>query len=150
MDKIKQKALAIKRKFGTSNPFDICSELNITIHYADLPDNVKGFYFKYFKNYIIVINDSLGYEEQRITVAHELGHIFLHGATNSFQISSYTNLSVEKLERQADYFASCLLIDDETLNCEYYADREYVTVTDIARINKVPPYYVELYTHMSP
>lgn len=146
MDKIKQKARSLKKKYGTNDPFRICSELDVTVYYGDLPENVNGFFFKYFKNHIIVLNDTLSYEQRRITAAHELGHILLHGATNTFQLSAYTNLSVEKLEKQADYFASCLLIDDETMNYNNYSDSEAVTVNNIAQINRVPQYFVELYS----
>lgn len=146
MDKIKKKAQSLKRKYGTDNPFDICKEMGIHIMYRELPDNVNGLFFQFLKNYIIILNDSLTYEQSRVTAAHELGHILLHGGTNSFQISSYTNIPVEKLERQADYFACCLLIDSESVSP--YDEADCLTVGDIACANRVPVYFAELYTHM--
>lgn len=146
MDKIMQKALNLKKKYKTSCPFDICREMDIKILHRDLPDSVNGFYFRLLKNCIIILNDSLGYEESRVTAAHELGHILLHGGTNSFQISTFTDIPVEKLERQADYFACCLLIDAESL-CTSDSE-DCLTVSDIACANRVPTYYAELYTHL--
>lgn len=146
MDKIKKKAQNLKRKYDTDNPFEICEEMGIHTIYRELPDNVNGFYLQILKNYIIILNDNLSYEQSRITAAHELGHIILHGGTNSFQISSLTDISVEKLEKQADYFASCLLIDNESIiPCD---ENECMTVDDIACANRVPIYFAELYTHM--
>ncbi len=143
MDKIKQKARNIKKKYATTSPFDICEEMGITLFYSDLPETVNGLFFKCLKNYVIIVNEALSYEECRVTVAHELGHILLHGSTNSFQLSTYTDLSVEKLEQQADYFASCLLIDEQEIESAYYGSP--ITMSDIASISRLPVSMVELY-----
>lgn len=145
MDKIKQKAQSLKKKYSTSSPFEICEELGITLFYAELPESVKGLFFKLFKNYIIIVNEDLSYEECRVTVAHELGHILLHGSTNSFQLSTFTNLSVEKLEQQADYFASCLLIDEEEIESACYGSS--FTMSDVASISRLPISLVQLYAN---
>ena len=54
------------------------------------------------KNYIIIINENLPYEDQRVTAAHELGHIILHGKTNSFQLTECTDIPIERLENEID------------------------------------------------
>lgn len=143
MDKIKRRAESIKNKFSTSDPFTICEEMGISLFYSDLPQTVNGLFFKCLKNYVIILNDSLSFEECRVTAAHELGHIVLHGTTNSFQLTEYTDIPISKLEQQADYFASCLLIDEQELEHNYCGTP--LSVEDIASISQLPESLVKLY-----
>ncbi len=145
MKEILRKANRLKRKYGTSCPFEICEEMGINIFYFDLPQCVKGLFFKYFKNYIIIVNEELSYEECRVTVAHELGHIILHNTTNSFQLMVNTDFPVQKLENEADYFASCLLIDENELRQDFGGCT--LTVKDIACISRLPEDMVQLYAN---
>lgn len=143
MDKIKRRAENLKKRFSSSDPFRICEEMGISLFYTDLPSTVNGLFFKCLKNYIIIVNDSLSFEECRVTVAHELGHILLHGGTNSFQLSMYTDIPISKLEQQANYFASCLLIDEDELTHDYCGSA--LSVEDIASISRLPESLVQLY-----
>ncbi len=146
MDKIKQRAISLKRKYRTSCPFDICKEMGIPVIKRELPENIKGIFYKCLKNYIIILNSDLDYEESRITAAHELGHLLLHGATNSFQLQQTSDIFLNKMEKQADYFASCLLIDEDSF--ELCDKSDGMTLNDIAYANRVPVYFAQLYSHM--
>ena len=143
MSNIKHKAEYLKKKYKTSNPFEVCEYMGIDIFYFDLPDCVNGLFFKYLKNYIIILNEHLDYESSRVTVAHELGHIVLHDKINSFQLISNTDIPLAKLENEADYFATCLLIDEDELKSEYCGYP--LTVKDIAGISRLPEGMVQLY-----
>lgn len=145
MRDIQQKANNLKKKYGTACPFELCEKMGINIFYFDLPDCVNGLFFKYFKNYIIIVNSGLCYEDCRVTVAHELGHIILHNTTNSFQISVNTDIPIQRLEKEADYFASCLLIDENEIKSEYCGNS--LTVRDIASISRLPESMVILYAN---
>lgn len=147
MNDIKQKAAYLKKKYNTSNPFEICEQMGIRIFYFDLPESVNGLFFKYFKNYIIIINSSLCYEDCRVTAAHELGHIILHKSVNSFQLMSNTDIPIQKLENEADYFASCLLIDEKEIYSDYGGNT--LTVRDVACISRLPEKLVQLYINKS-
>ncbi len=98
------------KKYGTSDPFEICDRMDIKVIRQELPDNVNGFFVKILKNYVIILNESCPHEFSRFVLAHELGHIIIHGGTNSIDMRLNTNLCVEKHERQADCFAGCLLL----------------------------------------
>lgn len=143
MKEIRRKVDYLKKKYGTSCPFEICEAMGINIFYFDLPDCVNGLFFKYFKNYIIIVNPELCYEECRVTVAHELGHIILHDTTNSFQLMVNTDIPIQRFENEADFFASCLLIDEKEIRSEYCGCS--LTVRDIACISRLPESMVELY-----
>lgn len=143
MKNVKAKAEYLKRKYCTSCPFELCDLLGINVFYYELPDCVNGFFFKCMKNYIIIINESLSVEQRRVTAAHELGHIVLHGTTNSFIMESCTDLPVERLENEADYFASCLLIDEEELLSDYCGST--LSYSDVASISRLPEHMVRLY-----
>lgn len=145
MRDIQQKANNLKKKYGTACPFELCEKMGINIFYFDLPDCVNGLFFKYFKNYIIIVNLGLCYEDCRVTVAHELGHIILHNTTNSFQLSVNTDIPIQRLEKEADYFASCLLIDENEIKSEYCGNS--LTVRDIASISRLPESMVILYAN---
>ena len=147
MDKIKEKVKDLKKKHRTSCPFELCDALGISVFYYDLPDCVNGFYFKCMKNYIIIINENLPYENHRVTAAHELGHIILHGKTNSFQLTECTDIPIERLENEADYFASCLLIDEIQLKYDY--GDSPLSCSDVASICMLPERMVRLYAYKS-
>ena len=145
MREIQRKVNNLKKKYNTSCPFEICDKMGINIFYFDLPNCVNGLFFKSFRNYIIIVNSELCYEDCRVTVAHELGHIFLHNTTNSFQLTVNTDIPIQRLENEADYFASCLLIDENEIRSEYCGCS--LTVRDIACISKLPESMVKLYAN---
>lgn len=147
LKKIKAKAEYLKKKHRTSCPFELCDALGINIFYYELPVSVNGLFFKCMKNYIIIINENLSYEQRRVTVAHELGHILLHSTTNSFLLESCTDLPIERLENEADYFASCLLIDEDQLRSDYFGCS--LSYSDVASISRLPEHMVRLYATQS-
>ena len=87
----------------------------------------------------------MSYEDKRVTAAHELGHIILHGKTNSFQLTEYTDIPIERLENEADYFASCLLIDEEQLRSDY--GECPLSLGEVACISRLPERMVKLYAY---
>lgn len=145
MHSIKLKAQQLKDKYGTNSPFEILSQMGVSVSYQELPSQTDGFFFELNGNLYVVISDRLEGDEAAAVAAHELGHIVLHDTCNSLFIQLYTNIPISQLEQQADFFAACLLIDDETLEHSEYDSS--VTVYDIARMNRVPLRYAVLYTH---
>ena len=124
---IKRKVAYLKRKYGTSNPFDIASAMGTLIFFEDL-GTVNGYYNKPFRIKQIHINQNLPRHMQTFTCAHELGHSILHPNANTPFLRSNTFLLVDKMEIESNKFALELLIDDETL--EEYKD---MTTDQLAR-----------------
>lgn len=124
------------KKYGTANPFEICDAMNIKVIRQDLPQTVNGFFVKFCKTYVITLNENCPREKEKFVLAHELGHIIIHGGTNSFAIRCNTNLCVNRLEHQADYFAGYLLLRDNDLS-GLFSDIQ-VTTERISMLTGVP------------
>lgn len=111
---IKKKIAYLKKKYCTSNPFELADALGIRIIKEDL-GAIDGYYNKQLRQKQIHINCNLSEKDMLFTCAHELGHALLHQDSNTKFLRDNTLLSVSKLEREANYFAIELLVSDETL-----------------------------------
>lgn len=103
------------------NPFDIAHQLNILL-YPMPPDKkggISGALIRSGHDFGILYATNIpntGYK--RFTVAHEIGHFVLDEHVDHLQLSdgsihySRPGSSGDKYEREADYFAACLLMPD--------------------------------------
>ena len=103
------------RKFKTNCPIKISRMLNIIIIYLDLPDGVNGYCDRILRRKYIVIDEKLPEEEQVFVIAHELGHILLHGGLNHYFITRNTYFPIGRYEREANQFAISLLLYGSTV-----------------------------------
>ena len=111
---IKKKIAYLKKKYYTSNPFELADALGILVIKEDL-GSIEGYYNKQLRQKQIHINCNLSEKDMLFTCAHELGHALLHPDSNTKFLRDNTLLSVSKLEREANYFAIELLVSDETV-----------------------------------
>jgi len=139
-----------------SAPVDIeriAANLNIQIVEQNIEDEVAGFLLKGYdnKNALIGINTHHHPNRQRFTVAHELGHYFLHdyegvhfdGKTTGLRMylrneKSATGTDLE--EREANLFAAELLMPENLLREDladveeiYLIDDDDLTIKDLAK-----------------
>ena len=92
---------------GSNEPRYIASKLDIKVIYKPLPACVSGIMIKPEIKKAIIINSRLSRRQQRIALAHQLGHIFLHKDYDLFkEIDADLR---RKLEHDADSFAHLLL-----------------------------------------
>lgn len=121
---IRQIVAYYKRKFDTSNPFEIADALHIEVQIGPLGSRA-GCYMYLKKHKCIFLNDSLGKHERDLVMAHELGHAILHPKENCYFIKHKTLLLNSKNEIEANTFAAELLIPDEIIleNCHYTAEQ---------------------------
>ncbi len=103
-------------EYGTSDPFELCDALGITVMSEPL-GSLRGL-FAYVANVpVILISDSIDREDRMLTCAHELGHFFLHSdiaKENCLKEFEIFNMK-SKVEYEANIFAAHLLIDDDEL-----------------------------------
>lgn len=125
---IRKKVAYLKRKYDTSNPFDLASCLGITVIFEDL-GTINGYYNKQLRMKQIHINHNLPEHIQKLTCAHELGHALLHPNSNTPFLRNITFYSVDKLEIEANTFAAELLISDDDI-----AEYKNCTVNQFARM----------------
>lgn len=113
-DKIKRFIRYYTRICGTNDPFKIANFLNIEVYFCRL-GKIAG-YYKYLKHHrCIYINSELDENFAKIVMAHELGHAILHIKENCTFMKSHTLLLTSRIEREANYFAAYLLINDDML-----------------------------------
>ncbi|MDX6158072.1 ImmA/IrrE family metallo-endopeptidase [Bacillus subtilis] len=138
---IKHKAQEIIKKNQTNNVSIICNNLSILRLESNL-GNVNGFlqYCEEEGEYIIHINENAGY--RNFVIAHELGHYFLHKKLNSFKLSNCSVSLEEKLEQQANIFASELLVTDKMILDANINFNEY-TLNEIASYFRVPSFVIK-------
>lgn len=121
MKKIQELARSLVRQYGTSSPFDLCNCLSVDVYRCDLPAQMGGVSFQtQAAGSVILLNEALRGEERRYCCAHELGHVMLHPGLNALTVAGHTSLCVARFEREADFFAACLLIEpsvDEWSEC---------------------------------
>lgn len=116
MEAIKKSAAELAAHFGSTDPFSICENLDISVLRVELPPNIRGFYTSILGVQIIYLNSDLKNEqEQRAVCAHELGHAVLHASQNTMYLKMKTNFVTARYEREADLFAGYLLLDHQTV-----------------------------------
>ncbi|MBR6399761.1 MAG: ImmA/IrrE family metallo-endopeptidase [Firmicutes bacterium] len=138
----------VKKEYGSSDPFQICKlKRSIKLNYETMgtgQEATKGFFLKMYQINSITVNSDMSKEFQRIILAHELGHVFLHSHTQKEndvsgnkikQFSDTTIFSNNALEKEANIFAAELLIDDSSVT-EYL--QEGKNFEYIARELRVP------------
>lgn len=135
---IREKVSDIIKKYKTRNPYELAEALNVILLIVPLK-GVNGFYNYYKRNHIIYINEALSSTDREIVLSHELGHLFLHGKTNTIYLNTYTDVVTSRFEKEADTFASELLISDDTI-LEY---KDY-TIEKLAKLVGVYPKHVKL------
>lgn len=114
---IHNKVDRIIKKHGSRDPFDICQNMNICIHYKDLGTALKAYYFYQSRIKNIVINSRSGMIVRRVLCAHELGHAVLHGelaTMRGFPELELFDMTIPT-EYEANLFAAELIISDEEL-----------------------------------
>lgn len=98
------------------DPFKILKEKNVLITFSDF-DKLEGLLlFDNKKESVVSINLNRPVTRQRFTAAHELGHIMLHTEIKGDNFLCPIFGAKNQIEREADEFASYLLMPNEELN----------------------------------
>ena len=126
-------------RYGTRDPFRICSEKGIEIMYRDDFIGQKGAFSLMLNVPFIFINNYLSDEMKRIVCAHELGHAMLHRKLcrerKNQTIYEYEIFDIRNsAEYEANIFAANLLIDEKEMN-EYMTYHGYDIVQTARAMN---------------
>ena len=116
---------------GLVQPESIAKHKGITYSYGSYADDFDGMLEHLNGRFHIYINtDRLEHAYKpraRFTFAHELGHFFIDEHRNALKSgqapahSSFTNFASENVvEREADFFAACLLLPEERLRKDFF------------------------------
>lgn len=135
---IRQLVAYYKRKFETSDPFEIAKFLNIELQIGDIGSR-SGCYMYIKKQKCIFLNENLEEHEMRLVMAHELGHAILHPKENCYFIRNKTLLLNSKNEVQANRFAAELLIPDSLIE-----EHKDLSIEQFARLTGYNEKLIEL------
>ena len=144
MKEIERLAHRITARFGADSPLRVCDRMGVPVLRLDLPRRVRGFCLRDRSSGrpVIVLGDSLSGTESEYCCAHELGHLLLHPGLNAQVIGDLTHLCAPRYEREADFFAACLLIDPNFR--EWSRTYDPLTQEQIAALSGLPEQIVEL------
>ncbi|MSU01795.1 ImmA/IrrE family metallo-endopeptidase [Tissierella pigra] len=99
--------------YKTRNVYEIIEILDIKLIRKEMRPGIKGRFLRdLFYNEYIYISNELSDEEEKVVIAHELGHAILHTNLNSSYYTENHLLNKDKIEYQANKFAAELLISN--------------------------------------
>lgn len=107
---IDKKVEQLVKMHGTRDPIKIAKNMGIVVLFEDLGE-IHGYYNKIRRIKFIHVNKVATKEQLLYTLAHELGHAICHPDENTPQLSAQSITSELKIEKEADYFATKLIID---------------------------------------
>lgn len=127
---------------GTRDPFRLARSLGYHVRYISTKRQ-KGFCTNILNNYFIYINENMSRQMQRMTCAHELGHILLHKDQLTRDKEGRFRKIVEmelfdisnRTEYEANLFAANLLIDEEELMEMVYEGHDIVSIASGFDVN---------------
>ena len=129
MRQIIETAEKVLEEYGGRNIFETAENSGAKVWFRQL-GGLKGFYIYENGSRYIVINSDLDKVMQKVVCAHEFGHDILHRELSVGGIRENTLfLDTNKTEREANIFASCVLISDEEIleQVSYQFDIESVS-----------------------
>lgn len=128
-DEIRKAVAYYTKKFQTRDPFELADCLKIKVYKKDL-GSVSGLY-RYMKRHrVIYLNSNIeDHYKLRVIMAHELGHALLHSRAQTYFMEHHTLLKTSHYEKEANYFAAELLLDDD-----FMLDNRELTIYELIRL----------------
>ena len=113
----------------------IANNNNIEVYKSEVEEKISGAikYYKKEDKFIILLNEKDSEFRRRFTLAHELGHYFLHKdilKSDEIHVDTLYRMPSEK-EREVDYFAGALLINKKLL------EKMYLKTTSISALSQI-------------
>ena len=108
-DYIIQTVNKLKKKYKTSDPYELCEAMHIVLYRMDLRKKLKGYFFYHSRQKSIVIDSNVNKVLERILIAHELGHAVLHkevAMMHGFQEMEMFEGTAKPMEYEANLFAA--------------------------------------------
>ena len=111
------------RKYKTRNPYELIDAMGIILQYGENMEKVRGFYLYANQIKLICVGNGLPEHIERFVISHELGHAVMHKQSSAPFLQS-TFLSLDRMEIEANKFATELVIPDEEImeHWEYTID----------------------------
>lgn len=117
---IKGRVDSLIKRFETNCPFKIAKGLGVSVQFEELGSTL-GYYTKFCRVPIIIINQSAEEMQKVFICGHELGHHVLHPHENTPFMKKHTFFSTDKIEVEAHSFSIELI----------FASKETITLADV-------------------
>lgn len=124
---------------------DIAKSYGICVYVAEFNNEISGAirYNNSKEKFEIIVNKNNAKVRQRFTIAHELGHYFLHRNMLKdsgihidalYRTATQTNMQTKEQEKEVDYFAGALLMNKMTIEklIEDYSIEELAEIFDVS------------------
>ncbi|MBR3347295.1 MAG: ImmA/IrrE family metallo-endopeptidase [Solobacterium sp.] len=124
-------------EYSTRDPFQIAFLMDVTVKFINTKRQ-KGLCAIFDGYSFIFINQNLSEQMQRMTCAHELGHVLLHKdiLTGNVPLLEYELFDIRNsTEYEANVFAANLLIDETELNEQIAEGGDVVSIASALDIN---------------
>lgn len=119
-------------EYGNVDLWKILPDYHISYSIGDYANCFDGMLEHYKGRFHIYLNSRQSDKRMRFSLAHELGHYFIDEHANALasgvppSLSSHTGYADEfKIEKEADYFASCLLMPKSEVVSLYRKFRKF-------------------------
>jgi len=135
-EEIERRAADVRRKHGLESipidPVVLANRLGIAVHNAKFSDDkLVGLIARRGDNRILLVNESDPPYRKRFTIAHEIGHHFLHLISDGEFVDGEADLfrgppedqsqvtPVHRMQIQANMFAAALLMPEDAVRVEW-------------------------------
>lgn len=136
---IKEIVQGLIEVYGTRDVYEILDSLNVILIRKEYKSEIKGRFMRnIFEDEFIFVSNKLSKQEEKIVIAHELGHLILHPDLVTSYYTGNHFLTKNRYEIEANKFAAELLIPDDI---ELY---EGITTKELAALLNVPEELIKL------
>lgn len=126
---VKEKTVEFLKMYPQSDfPVDIihvANKLGLTVmEHRFNEDDIYGALITKNTQKVILVNPDISKEKQLFTIAHEIGHHFLHEKDKDLYYKN-NSLREDKLEKEADDFAADILMPENIVRSLYHLMHSY-------------------------
>ena len=130
-------AACLVEKYQTRDPFQLAGRLGFSVKYINTRKQ-KGFCKVILNIGFIFINENMSDQMQRMTCAHELGHLLLHRdalTKHDYLIEMEIFNITDQRELEANQFAADLLIEEKELVSLLQEGYDVVQIASMMNVN---------------
>lgn len=110
---------------GVTNIIDYVNSLGGVIEYTDTPKDSAGGSISVVSRgeFTIYLSKATSCKRDVFTIAHELGHYFLHSKLGQIAINANRSGDIDETEKEANSFAAAFLMPEDSVK-KLYAEKD--------------------------
>ena len=110
---------------GETDIIEYVRKLGGRIEYTDIPKDTAGGSISVTSrgNFTIYLSKATSIKRDVFTIAHELGHYFLHSRLGEVKINANRSDDIDETEKEANSFAAAFLMPEDSVK-KLYAEKD--------------------------